>query len=185
MRRLTPLMLFAVAACADATTEPSGIPNLARIKEAEDSHGGTPFMVTLLPQNEVPGPGDPNSAASGVVYLTLNSGQEENCYRMSFSGLSTPAFAAHIHPGTATQSGPALVGLPLGGQMTETSTPIAQCVFAPREVVKAIRKDPANYYINVHTLIVPVPEGTPQPGRPGGAIRGQLEKTQGSNVNHG
>jgi hypothetical protein len=52
-------------------------------------------------------------------------------------------------------------------------------------VVKAIRKDPANYYINVHTLIVPVPEGTPQPGRPGGAIRGQLEKTQGSNVNHG
>jgi hypothetical protein len=185
-RRLTPLLLLAAAACADTTTTgPSGTPNLARIKEAEDSHGGTPFMVTLLPRNEVPGPGDPNSAASGVVYLTLNSGQEEICYRMSFSGLSTPAFAAHIHPGTSTQAQPPLVTLPLGGQMTETSTPIAQCVFVPREVVKAIRKNPENYYINVHTIEVPVPPGTEQPGRPGGAIRGQLEKTQGSNVNHG
>ena len=185
MRRLMPLVLLAVGACADAAG-PAGTPSLARIKEAEDSHGGTPFMVTLLPQNEVPGPGDPNPLASGVVYLTLNSGQEEICYRMSFSGLSRPAFAAHIHPGTATQTGPAIVPLPLGGQMTETSTPIAQCVFAPRELIKAIRKNPENYYINVHTLnLVPLPPGMAQPGRPAGAIRGQFEKTQGSNVNHG
>ena len=186
MHRLTPLLLLAVGACADATG-PSGTPSLARIKEAEGSHGGTPFMATLLPQNEVPGPGDPNTAASGVVHLTLNSGQEEICYRMSFSGLSAPASAAHIHTGTATQSGGVLVPLPLGDQVgaTSTSTPIAQCVFAPREVVKAIRKNPENYYVNVHTQLVNVPEGVPQPGRPAGAIRGQIEKTQGSNVNHG
>ena len=171
MRRLMPLLLLAVGACADAAG-PAGTPSLARIKEAEDSHGGTPFMVTLLPQNEVPGPGDPGG--SGVVYLTLNSGQEEICYRMSFSGLSTLAFAAHIHPGTATESRPPIVNLPLGGQMTETSTPIAQCVFAPRELIKAIRKNPENYYVNVHTF-----------GVRAGAIRGQIEKTQGSNVNHG
>lgn len=186
MRHLTPLVLFAVAACADATG-PVGEPSLARIREAEDSHGGTPFMATLLPQNERPGPGDPNPLAAGVVYLTLNSGQEEICYRMSFSGLSAPVTAAHIHVAPSTAPGPVVVPLPLGSAVggMSTPTPIAQCVFAPRELIKAIRQNPENYYVNVHTRNVPVPPGTAQPGRPAGAIRGQLEKTQGSNVNHG
>src|SRR5829696_8560964 len=52
MRRTIPLLLLAFAACADGTS-PTEKPNLARIQDAEDSHGGTPFTATLVPQTEV------------------------------------------------------------------------------------------------------------------------------------
>ena len=190
MRRFSPLLVLALAACADATTAPSGTPSLARIKEAEGSHGGTPFMAVLLPQNEFPVPssGDPNPAASGVAFLTLNSGQEEVCFKVSFSGLSAPVSDAHIHVGPAGSPGPIVIRLagPANPPFPQaTAGVVAQCVFAPRELIKTIRQNPENYFFNIHTRLVPVPPGTPQPGRPGGAIRGQLEKTQGSNVNHG
>lgn len=187
MRRFSPLLVLALAACADNTTAPSGTPNLARIREAEGSHGGTPFMVVLLPQNEFPQPpgGDPNPLASGVAYLTLNSGQEEICFKVTFSGLSAPVSDAHIHAGPAGAPAPIIVRLagpvyPAFPRATDGE--VARCVFAPREVIMAMRKDPANYYLNIHTRSVPA---NPATDRPGGALRGQLEKTQGSNVNHG
>lgn len=179
MRRFGPLLVLAFAACADGATAPDEGAGFARIHEAEGSHGGAPFMATLTPGAEVPGPGDPNPAAGGVIVLTLNSGQEEICFKTSFSGLSAPVSAAHIHTGTAEVAGPVLVGL--GSFPAVTSGTVAQCVFAPRDVVKAIRKDPENYYVNVHTSRT---GADPEPGRPAGAIRGQLTKTQGSNVNH-
>ena len=191
MRRLTPLLLLAVAACADTTVAPEA-PSLARIKEAEGSHGGAPFMAVLLPQNEVgpmpagdpTGPvGDPNPMASGIVYLTLNSGQEEICYKMTYRGLSTNAMAAHIHDAPAGSNSRVVVPLSVGAPGTSGS--VAECVYASRELIKAIRKNPENYYVNVHTQLITVPESVEQPGRPRGAIRGQLTKTQGSNVNHG
>jgi hypothetical protein len=58
---------------------------------------------------------------------------------------------------------------------------VAQCVFAPRDVIKAIRKNPELYYVNIHTRNTGL---VPEVGRPAGAIRGQMSKTQGSNVNH-
>lgn len=178
MRRIAPMLVLALAACADGATAPDEGPNFARIHEAEGSHGGTPFMAVLTPEAEVPGPGDPNPAAGGVIVFTLNSGQEEICYKSTFSGLSAPAFAAHIHEGTEDVSGPVRVPLP---GFTGTSGTVAQCVFAPRELIKAIRKNPENYYTNVHTRSTPA---DPAVDRPPGAIRGQLTKTQGSNVNH-
>lgn len=189
MRRYSPLIVLAFAACADTGTAPSAreTPNFARIHEAEGSHGGAPFMAVLLPTTEVPNPpgGDPSPAASGVMYLTLNSGQEEICFDVTFSGLSAPVSDAHIHTGAEGVRGPVLVPLaqpnnPPFPRATEGAA--AQCVYAPREVIKAIRKNPADYYVNVHTRSVPA---NPVTDRPGGAIRGQLEKTQGSNVNDG
>ena len=175
MRRLTSLLLLAVAACADTGTGPDGSPNFARIKEAEDSHGGTPFMVALVPNSPV---GDPNPAASGLTLITLNSGQEEICFKMSFSGLSAPVTGAFINDATGTSvvtlSDPAIVGATSGG--------VAKCVFAPRELIKTIRKNPANFSIVLPTGSVPE---NPLIDRPGGALSGQIQKTQGSTVNHG
>lgn len=176
MRRLVPMLIVALAACADSAVAPGGdSPDFARIKDAEDSHGGTPFMAVLTPGAEVPGPGDPNPAAQGVVVFTLNSGQEEICFKMSFSGLTVPAGAAHIHNAPAGAAAPVLVGL--GAVPSATEGTVARCVFAPREVIKAIRKAPENYYVNLHTF-----GGTG--ARPRGAIRGQLTRTEGSDVNH-
>lgn len=183
MRRVTPLLVLALAACADPATAPGEAPSLARIHEADDSHGGTPFMAVLIPGEEPNPPGgDPNPAASGVIYLTLNSGQEEICFKATFSGLSAPVSDAHIHRGPSQVAGPVVVPLAIPAFPRATEGTVAQCVFAPREVIKAIRKDPEAYYVNVHTRTLPV--GTPADRR-GGAIRGQLTKTQGSNVNHG
>jgi hypothetical protein len=183
MRRFTPLLVLAFAACADTATGPAEMPNLARIHEAEDSHGGTPFMAVLVPQTEVTqAGGDPNPFASGVAFVTLNSGQEEICFKMSFSGLSAPVSDAHIHAAPAGVSGSVVVPFaapvaPLLPAVREGT--VARCVPADRELIKAIRKNPENYYVNIHTRSNP----STSADRPAGAIRGQLSRTQGSNVN--
>jgi hypothetical protein len=181
MRRFTPLLVIALAACADTVNAPTGTPNLARIHEAEDSHGGTPFMAVLVPGAT----GDQSSAASGLALMTLNSGQEEVCFKVSWSNLSAPVSNAHIHRGAAGEDGPVVVPFaqpeypPFPTTMSGT---VARCVFADRELVKEIRKNPELFYVNVHTRSTPP---NPVTDRPAGAIRGQLTKTQGSNVNHG
>jgi hypothetical protein len=165
VRRLTPLFALALAACAESVTAPTGAPNLARIHEAEDSHGGTPFMVSLVPVVA----GD---AGSGIALITLNSGQEQVCFKVTWSGLSAPVTNAHIHSVATTR-----VVVPFADVEPFPRQPageVAQCVFAPRELIKAIRKNPEAYYVNVHTT-----------ARPAGAISGLLTKTQGSTVNHG
>ena len=185
MRPFTPLLILALAACADAGTAPGTTPNLARIHEAEDSHGGTPFMAVLVPGTEVPVPpgGDPNPAAGGVAVLTLNSGQEEICFEVTFSNLSAPVSDAHIHVGPPGVRGPVIV--PFAAPVAPlfpavTAGTVARCVPADRELIKAIRNDPANYYVNIHTRSTPA---NPLTDRPGGAIRGPITRTQGSNVN--
>ena len=186
MRRVTPLMLVAVFACADGGTDPQN-PNLARIQEAEDSHGGTPYTAVLTPGTEVPNPpgGDPNPAAGGVALLTLNSGQEEVCVQVTFSGLSAPVSDSHIHEGAPGTRGPVVIPFaapvaPVLDRVTEGS--FARCVPASRELIKRIRENPENFYVNVHTRSTPA---NPATDRPGGAIRGPLQKTQGSDVNQG
>ena len=184
MRRSTPLLLLALAACADLSTDPARLSiedaSFARIHDAEGSHGGTPMMITLTPGAEVPGPGDPNPAAGAVMMMTLNSGQEEVCFKVDFSGLSAPVSNAHIHTGAAGVPGGVLVPLASPAWPAVMDGTVAQCVFAPREVIKAIRKNPTDYYVNIHTSLT---GADPEPGRPGGAIRGQITRTQGSNVN--
>ena len=186
MRRLVPMLMVALAACADSPVAPGGqTADFARIKDAEDSHGGTPFMAVMTPQQEVTtAGGDPNPAATGTTVLTLNSGQEEICFKTTFSGLSAPVSDAHIHAAPAGAGGDIVVRF--AGPVYEafprvTSGTVARCVFAPRELIKAIRKNPENYYVNIHTRSAPP---NPLLDRPAGAIRGQMFKTQGSNVNH-
>jgi hypothetical protein len=185
MRRLTPLLAFAFAACADAAVAPRRTPDLARIHEAEGSHGGTPFSAVLVPGTEVPNPpgGDPNPSAGGFAVVTLNSGQEEVCFEVTFSGLSANVSDAHIHEGPAGVRGPVVVPFaapvaPLFPAVTAGS--VARCVPADRELIKRIRKDPENFYVNIHTRSSPA---NPATDRPGGAIRGPLTKTKGSEVN--
>jgi hypothetical protein len=43
--------------------------------------------------------------------------------------------------------------------------PLQGCVTADKDLIKDIRQNPENYYVNVHNAAFP-----------GGAVRGQLEK---------
>jgi hypothetical protein len=123
---------------------------------------GRPFSTTLTGAAEVPGPGDPD--ASGTAFITLNQGQGEVCFDLSWAGIDGTVMAAHIHVGPATVAGPVVVGL-FAGSFEGTDSASA-CVSGVSEaLIKAIRQNPANYYVNIHSDVFPA-----------GAIRGQLGK---------
>jgi hypothetical protein len=123
--------------------------------------GGRSLSATLLGANEIPGPGDPDG--TGTALITLNQGQGTVCFELSVENITLPATGAHIHVGTATEAGAIVVGLtPPGADGTSSG-----CVEnVDRALIKAIRQDPAAYYVNVHTL----------PDFGAGAVRGQLSK---------
>jgi hypothetical protein len=122
---------------------------------------GRPFATTLTGAAEVPGPGDPD--ASGTAFITLNQGQGEVCFELSWAGIDGTVTAAHIHVGAATVAGPVVVPL-FAGAFAGTDS-ASGCVSASEELIKAIRQDPASYYVNIHSTVFPA-----------GAVRGQLAK---------
>ncbi len=119
--------------------------------------GGRPLATGLTGAAERPGPGDADG--SGTARLTLDSGQEEICFTLEVSGIA-PATAAHIHEGTADEAGPVVVGL-----AAPTSGSSSACVAVDRDLVKDIRNNPDEYYVNVHNAEFRA-----------GALRGQLSK---------
>ena len=123
---------------------------------------GRPFSTTLTGAAEVPGPGDPN--AFGTALITLNQGQGEVCFDLSWAGIDGTVTAAHIHVGSATVAGPVVVPL-FAGAFAGTDTASACVSAVSEELIKAIRQDPQNYYVNIHSDVFPA-----------GAIRGQLGK---------
>jgi hypothetical protein len=121
---------------------------------------GRPFATTLTGAAEVPGPGDPD--ASGTAFIALNQGQGEVCFDLSWAGIDGTVTAAHIHVGAAGVAGDVVVPLFAGSFAGTDST--SGCIAGDsEELIKAIRQDPANYYVNIHSDVFPA-----------GAVRGQL-----------
>jgi hypothetical protein len=116
--------------------------------------GGRPLAADLTGAAEAPGPGDPDGSGSAVV--TLNQGQGELCFDITVTGID-PVTAAHIHVAPAGEPGPVVVNF------NPAVNGLSGCVSASAETIKAIRQDPAAYYINVHNAPYPA-----------GALRGQL-----------
>jgi hypothetical protein len=158
MRRLAALLLgstFALACSTEAPTAAPGDARLARLEGADQ--GGKLLTATLLGANEVPGPGDPDG--SGTARITVNNGQSTICYEITVSGIA-PATMAHIHLGGPTVSGPVVQGL-----IAPTNGSSSGCIETTNErLLEGLRKNPENYYVNVHNREFP-----------GGAIRGQLD----------
>ena len=125
---------------------------------ADDSKtGGRKLSATLTGAAEVPGPGDPDGG--GTADITVNPGQNQVCYHVMVSNIAAPT-AGHIHLGAAGTAGPPKVTLAaFAGNMSHG------CATVERELALAILKDPAQYYVNVHTADFP-----------NGAVRGQLNK---------
>ncbi len=94
-------------------------------------------------------------AGKGTVNLTITG--TKVCWK--FTGVKgiDKVTASHIHLGKAKTSGNVVVAF-FAGPLKTTG-----CVAAKSAVVRAIEKNPKNYYVNIHTVKYPA-----------GAIRGQL-----------
>jgi len=147
MRKLIPLALVLLALLVVVSTAfAQGRPLSTPLSGAEE----------VDPVTGALGAGDPD--ASGFARITLNQGEGEICIEATVSNTS-PLILAHIHKAPAGANGGVVVNFtPLIAGST-----VSGCVDVDPDLVKAIRKDPQAYYINVHTT-----EFT------GGAVRGQL-----------
>jgi hypothetical protein len=108
--------------------------------------------ASLRGKNEVP-KGSPTGKGTAEVYFRSAT---KVCWEFKYSGIGKP-LAAHIHKGKPGTAGPVVV--PFGAAFKKEG-----CTTASAATVRAILKNPAAYYVNVHTAKYP-----------GGAIRGQLE----------
>jgi hypothetical protein len=120
-----------------------------------------PLFAALNGQNEIDqqgnrGAGDRNGGGSFGAVID----GRELCFGLSVRDIEDPV-AAHIHRGGANRNGPIVVTLthPQSGDPGASSG----CTTLGRELVRAIRRNPGRYYVNVHTGDFP-----------DGAIRGQL-----------
>jgi len=124
---------------------------------------GRPFTTTLTGSAEVPGPSDPD--ASGTASITLNQGQGEVCFSLTWESIDGTVVASHIHEAPEGVAGPVVVPLFVDVSFSGTGS-ISDCVAGvSEELIKDIRQNPAEYYVNIHSTVFPA-----------GAIRGQLSK---------
>jgi hypothetical protein len=113
----------------------------------------TTLNATLLGKSEVPKAGN----GRGSARLTLDANKGRICFRITLRRVGT-AVAGHIHKGGKKSAGPVFVPL-----FAKPSKHPRGCVSAKKSAIRAIRRHPSRYYVNVHTAKYPA-----------GAARGQL-----------
>jgi hypothetical protein len=114
------------------------------------------MKATLDGKQEVP----PNtSAGKGTADIDYDAGSKKLSWKLTYSGLSGPATAAHFHgPAAPGANGGVAVAIP-----NATSSPAEGN--ATLTEAQAADLMAGKYYINVHTA-----------ANPGGEIRGQVTK---------
>ena len=114
------------------------------------------MKATLDGKSQVP----PNtSAATGTADLDYDPASKKLSWKLSYSGLSGPATAAHFHgPAETGKNAGVAVAIP-----NATSSPVEGS--ATLTDAQAADLSAGRYYINIHTA-----------ANPGGEIRGQVTK---------
>lgn len=117
------------------------------------------FPIMMMGNNEVPGPGDPDGMAMGV--LTINPGTNVISWNFTYSDIAAPT-GFHIHTGADGVAGGVLVNL---GTATSggPGTLIGSVASISNATIDALLASPADFYVNLHTSEFP-----------GGAVREQL-----------
>ena len=138
------LTLFALLAFLPATLAPGKTPRPVK------------FSAALNIGQEVPHPKGTKAGASGRFTATVTG--TTLTWRLTFTHLSGPATAAHIHRGARGVSGPVVV--PLCGPCTSPASGTANVTQADLKDMLARKM-----YVNVHTA-----------RNPNGEIRGQITR---------
>jgi hypothetical protein len=146
MKRLiviVSLLVLALVASGVQATEP-------------ETRGGRLLIAVMTGGQEVaPAVGDPDGV--GVAAITLNQGLGRICFAIRVFRIDTVTLA-HIHAGPAGVNGPVVV------DFDPVRNGLVNCVYGiDKDLIKAIRQNPDQYYVNVHTV-----------NHPRGAVRGQL-----------
>jgi hypothetical protein len=112
--------------------------------------------------------GDPDAKGSANL---LQVDERTVCYGFMIRGAEAPT-AVHVHKGVAGQNGPVVLpfdnvpkdetGAPAGDPGASSGCKVVETQ-EEVEALRRIRKNPANYYVNIHTASFP-----------DGAVRGQL-----------
>jgi CHRD domain len=121
------------------------------------------FTIQLSGAEEVcpTAPGTCGGPGTGTATITIDRNARTLCYTITTQNVALPLLAAHIHEAPAGQAGPVVV--PLFTQPVNTTT-VAACLSGlDKNLLKAIIRNPQDYYVNVHNA--PFPNG---------AVRGQL-----------
>ena len=114
------------------------------------------MKATLDGKSEVPANA---SAATGTADIDFDAATKKLTWKLTYSGLSGPATAAHFHgPAEAGKNAGVAVAIP-----DATSSPVKGS--ATLTDAQAADLAAGKYYINVHTA-----------ANPGGEIRGQVMK---------
>ena len=125
--------------------------------------GGPPVLDHAHRGRRGAGTGRSRRLRDGVHHL--NQGQGEVCFDLSWAGIDGTVTAAHIHVGSATVAGDVVVPLFTDAALSGTDTASGCVSGVSEELIKAIRQDPENYYVNIRSDVFPA-----------GAVRGQLGK---------
>lgn len=117
------------------------------------------LSATLTGANERPTTGDPDGRGKVRIKLT----RTQVCFTLSWRNVQAPT-AAHIHEGGKNEAGPVVVGLfSVPGGIGAPIDSVSGCTDADPALIKEIRRDPRDYYVNMHNTTYP-----------SGVIRGQL-----------
>ena len=128
--------------------------------------------AVLLGANERPNP--TNSPGLGFATITFETAKDDILYMVTFSGLSAPATASHIHIGSASVAGPIVLPFTDMGPPAATSGTFSG-VLTNVDIINSATSGltdvsqiaaqilAGNAYVNIHTSVFPA-----------GEIRGQL-----------
>lgn len=119
------------------------------------------LLAPLIGKLEAPNAGDPDGYGAADFRLKGN----KVCFRIVAADIGQVQ-AAHIHKAPPGQAGDIVVDLFSFKGKNQTLPPrITGCAKSTTAIVKAIAKNPGDYYVNVHNADFPT-----------GALRGQLTK---------
>jgi hypothetical protein len=145
---------YAVRGSAPVAVAPSS-PGAKDRAAASPTPAPQSFSASLTGKNETP---PSNSPARGTAKITVNVSKNQVCWNLTAQKLQGSATRAAIHRGPAGKSGPVVLNLspPAGGSSHG-------CKNVGPPLARGLVKNPANYYVSVHTNKFP-----------NGEIRGQL-----------
>jgi hypothetical protein len=136
---------------------------VALVACGSDSNGSQPqpkvFNLNLAPQGETPPCPAAGVGATGTAKVTISADNSTVTVDVTYSNLSGPATASHIHSGTAAAAGPVVLpfSAPLDSPFSKTLTAADYVTPAPTGAppdfatfVTALRAGGGGY-VNVHT----------------------------------